>query len=72
LTSDPFGDVDGNFTFADTTFVMGGPLSMNKVSDGPLWFLESLCDANNENRLDGLAGLGSWIRWKVSLRCTRR
>jgi nucleoside-diphosphate-sugar epimerase len=35
LTSDAFEDVEGNFTFADATFVMGGPLSMNKVSDGP-------------------------------------
>lgn len=32
LPFDPFEDIEGNFTFADTTFVTFGPLSMNKVS----------------------------------------
>jgi len=34
LTFDPFLDVETNFLIADVLFVIFGPLSMNKVSEG--------------------------------------
>jgi len=35
LTHDPFADVEGAFTFADTAYVKFGPLGMNKVRARP-------------------------------------
>lgn len=42
LTNDPFLDVEGNFTFADTPFVTAGIVAMNKASNNSLMLCATL------------------------------
>lgn len=58
LTHDPFLDVGGNFTFADTAYVKFGPLGMNKVREKLSTILLAL-----DVILRMRTGSTSWLDW---------